>query len=95
MTSYSLAQFLKGDFVEAIRFADRALSARSTWVPALRVKAASLALSQDYDAAKLIVERIKVIDPGGSNSVMQRMIQLQADHLSSYIAALRKAGMDA
>ncbi|MET4425872.1 adenylate/guanylate cyclase domain-containing protein [Bradyrhizobium sp. RT3a] len=95
MTSYALTQFLRSNFPDAIEFADKALAARPTWVPALRVKAASLAAIGDVDAAKATFDRVKAVDPTGAASVMQRMIQLQPHHLSSYIEALRKAGMGA
>lgn len=94
LTSYALAQFLRKDYPEAIKYSDKALSARRTWVPALRVKAASLALSGRIDEAKAEILKAKAIEQTGSGSVMERMIQLRAADVGFYLHALRLAGLD-
>lgn len=93
-TSYALAEFLRKNYSEAVKYSDKSLAARATWVPALRVKAASLAKLGLLDDAKLIIKKAKSVDPNGTGSLMERMIQLRPTDLAAYAEALAQAGFD-
>jgi TolB-like protein/class 3 adenylate cyclase len=92
-TSYALAAFLCNRLSDALRLSDKALASHPNFLPALRVKAASLAMLGQTDKAALTVEKIRLVDPHTrSENVGDRMIKLTRPHFELYCAALRKAG---
>jgi TolB-like protein/class 3 adenylate cyclase len=92
-TSYALAAFLCNRLNDALRLSDKALVSQPNFLPALRVKAASLAMLEQADKAALTVEKIKLIDPHARlENVGERMIRLTRPHFELYCEGLRKAG---
>jgi TolB-like protein/class 3 adenylate cyclase len=84
-TSYALAAFLCNRLSDALRL--------SNFLPALRVKAASLAMLGQADKAALTVEKIRLVDPHTRlENVGDRMVKLTRPHFELYCAGLRKAG---
>jgi TolB-like protein len=93
--SVGLATFLTGRFAEAIKFVDGSLATHPTYLPALRIKAASLALLGNTDEARVIIAGIRKHDPKFSlSTVAQRMIKLQPIHMDLYCKGLKLAGLD-
>jgi len=93
-TSYGLAQFLSNNFVEAIKASEKALVINSSCLPALRIKAASLAMLNRQTEAKTVLDKVKLLHPEVNASIVTKtMIPLRQEDLKFYADALRKAGM--
>ena len=92
-TSYALAAFLCNRLSDALRLSNKALASHPNFLPALRVKAASLAMLEQADKAAFTVEKIRLLDPRTRlENVGDRMIKLTRPHFELYCAGLRKAG---
>jgi TolB-like protein len=95
LTSYGLALFLSKNFGEAIKASDRALVTNSSFLPALRIKAASLAMLNRQAEAKIILDKVKSFYPNFNTTILtQTMIPLRQEDLKFYGDALKNAGMN-
>jgi TolB-like protein/class 3 adenylate cyclase/tetratricopeptide (TPR) repeat protein len=92
--STALAQFLAGRYEEAWPVADMACRERPNYLSALRVAAASHALSGHPHEAQSYISRALELDPElRISNLRDRIGPFRPDGLAMYIDALRKAGL--
>jgi len=93
-SAMAFGYFLLGNVDEASAWAERALHLRSNWPPALRVLAMSNALAGREQAARQVMNHLRMIQPRlrVSNLHEQNLLH-RAEHMAKYIDAMRKAGL--
>jgi TolB-like protein len=94
-TSYGLALFLASNYEEAIKASDKAVAINPVFLPALRIKAASLAMLGRKPEAKTVLDKVSSIYPSFNATVLtQSMIPLRPEDFAFYRDALKSAGMN-
>jgi adenylate cyclase len=89
-----IAEFIAGRYGEAIAWLRKSKRANPRFIACLRMLAASLALSGDESAARLVAEELLAIEPSFQVSTFLAWYPLtRADDLSRLGAGLRGAGL--
>jgi tetratricopeptide (TPR) repeat protein len=94
-TSSGLALLLGKKYEEAIKASDKATAINASLLPALRIKAASLAMLKRQAEAKMILDKVSSLYPNFAAAVLtQSMIPLRPEDFAFYRDALKSAGMN-
>jgi len=90
----AFAHFVAGRYNEAWPLADAASYAQPHYLTAIRIAAASNAMAGRGEAAHAHVERALRLDPGlRLSNLADRVGRIRATYFTSYVAALRLAGL--
>jgi TolB-like protein len=88
------AHFMAGRDEDALSWAEKALADQPAFGPALRVAAASYALSGRPEEAKRMLTRVREADPGVRlSNVRDRVVWRRPTHLARLVEGLRQAGL--
>jgi hypothetical protein len=97
------AEFLRGNYREAMRLAREAIRQRTDLVVGYRVFTAAAAMAGEIELARASVEELRRVQPGISLAWMAEHVPLREDDhdseafrskLELYLEALRRAGLE-
>jgi adenylate cyclase len=90
----AFAHFILGRYGEAVSWAEAVLSERPDHAPAIRIYAASCAMTGLTERAGKAMARLRELDPTTRLSNLKNIIPLRKpEHFARYVEGLRKAGL--
>jgi TolB-like protein/Tfp pilus assembly protein PilF len=88
------AHFIAGRYCDALLWAEKALTDKPAFGPALRIAAASYALAGQPDVARRTMARFREADPGARvSNIKDRVVWRRPGDLERLVAGLREAGL--
>ena len=88
------ANFIEGNYEEAISWADISLSERPNFLTTLRCKVSALGLLGRMEEARAAVHTLLTLQPDATVPILQDLMPLKLDeHMAVYLDGLRKAGI--
>jgi TolB-like protein/Flp pilus assembly protein TadD len=88
------ANYLAGQFAEAIGCARKAVQQRSGWPPGHRIYCASLAQAGQLDEARAALDRLKDLQPDISIAWIEQNVPYQPGPMAKFLEGMRKAGLE-
>jgi adenylate cyclase len=88
------ANYLAGQFAEAIGCARKAVQQRSGWPPGHRIYCASLAQAGQLDEARAALNRLKDLQPDISIAWIEQNVPYQPGPMAKFLEGMRKAGLE-
>ena len=88
------ANYLAGQFAEAIGCARKAVQQRSGWPPGHRIYCASLAQAGQLDEARAALDRLKDLQPDISIAWIEQNVPYQPGPMEKFLEGMRKAGLE-
>jgi tetratricopeptide (TPR) repeat protein len=93
-TGLACALMLAGRLEEALQAISRPLWTHPGWLPALRVKAATLSLMGRMDEGRLVVDEVLALDPSVRlANLPARILRLREVDRQRYVGALERVGL--
>jgi len=88
------AHYLAGRYVEAVNFGRKAVQHRSTFTGGHRILCASLAQAGQLAEARVVLQRIKELQPDISTGWIEKYVPYTQGPMAKFLEGMRKAGLE-